>query len=101
MFEQAMLSNANASRRAWTTGLGFAGEAALVAFIALVPIIWPQAMPKPQALLMLLTPPAPVAPAHMTSVKPRSTQSPVARAYLNPMTIPRVIPNTIDMTSDD
>ena len=56
MFEQATLSSANAGRRAWTTGLGFAGEAAFVAFIALAPIIWPEVLPKPQALLMLLTP---------------------------------------------
>jgi protein TonB len=98
MFENVMLSNRNAGRRAWTTGLGVAGEAAFVGLIALVPVIWPQAMPKPQALLLLLIPPAPIAPARVTNVKPRTVQAPAARAYLDPMTIPRVIPTTIDIT---
>jgi|SRR6185312_12398679 len=65
MFEQTMLIDANAGRRAWTTGLGFAGEAALVAAALLAPIIWPQTLPKPQALLMLLTPPPPSPPPAM------------------------------------
>ena len=72
-----MLSDANAGRRAWTAGLGSAGEAALVVFVALVPIIRPDVLPKPQALLMLLTPPAPVPPPTDVIVKPCATHAPV------------------------
>ena len=84
MFEQATLSSFNAGRRAWTTGLGFAGEAAFVAFIALAPIIWPEVLPKPQALLMLLTPPAPVPPPTDVVVKPRATHAPAAALRSRP-----------------
>ena len=92
MFEQATLSNANAGRRAWTTGLGFAGEAAFVAFIALAPMIWPEVLPKPQALLLLLTPPAPVPPVQTTAVKPRTAQAPAARMHFDAATLPRRLP---------
>jgi len=97
MFEQATLSGANAGRRAWTTGLSFAGEAALVGFIALAPLIWPQAMPRPQALLMLLTPPAPVPPPADVVVKPRATRSPIERVlFALPPRIPTSIDNVVD-----
>jgi periplasmic protein TonB len=89
MFEQATLSTANAGRRAWTTGLGFAGEAALVAFIALAPMIWPKVLPKPQALPMLLTPPAPVPPPTDVVVRPHATQAPVTPIRF---TMPTIVP---------
>jgi periplasmic protein TonB len=98
MFEQAMLSNANGGRRAWTTGLGFAGQASLVGFVALVPMIWPEAMPKPQALLTLLSPPAPVAPPPTTTVRPRVVNTVFERPLF---TMPRTIPTTIARVVDD
>jgi len=102
MFEQATLSNANASRRAWTTGLGFLGEAALVASIALVPVIWPEVLPKPQALLTLLTPPAPVPPPTGVAVKPRATHTIFERPLLTiPTSMPPIIPSTIADLVDD
>ena len=98
MFEQAMLSSAHSGRRAWTTGLGFAGEALLIGFIALVPIIWPEAMPKPQALLMLLTPPAPLPPSSTVMVKPRATHT----AFERPLfTMPATIPISVARIVDD
>jgi periplasmic protein TonB len=98
MFEQAMLSSANPSRRAWTTGMGFAGEALLVGFIALIPILWPEAMPKPQALLMLLTPPAPPPPHSTAVVKPRAAHTPFERPLF---TMPTSIPNVVTRVVDD
>jgi protein TonB len=97
MFEQATLSSANAGRRAWTTGLGFAGEVALVGFIALAPLIWPEVMPKPQALLMLLTPPAPVPPSTDVVVKPRATRAPITpMRFTFPTSIPTSIATIVD-----
>ncbi len=101
MFEQATLTHANASRRALTAGLGFVGEAVLVAFIVLTPIIWPEVLPKPQALLTLLTPPAPVPPAHTTAVKPRIAQAPISRLHFDPSTIPPFIPKQIAVAAED
>jgi len=97
MFEQTMLSSANAGRRAWTTGLGFAGEAAFVAFIALVPMIWPEVLPKPQALLLLLTAPAPVPPPTDVVVRPRATHAPVTpMRFTMPTRIPISIAKVVD-----
>jgi protein TonB len=98
MFEQAMLSSPNGRCRAWTTGLGFAGQASLVGFIALVPTIWPEAMPKPQALLTLLTPPAPVAPPPTRAFKPRAVNTVFERPLF---TMPTTIPETIATVVDD
>jgi periplasmic protein TonB len=101
MFEQAMLSNANGGRRAWTTGLGFAGQASLVGFIALVPMIWPEAIPKPQALLTLLTPPAPVAPPTTTTVRPRAGRTIFERPlFTMPTTLPKTIATVVDDPAD-
>jgi protein TonB len=97
MFEQATLSNADAGRRACATGFGFVGEAMLAGFIALVPMIWPEAMPKPQALLMLLTPPAPVPPRSNVMVKPRAAQTIFAPPLFTfPTNIPTMIATLVD-----
>ena len=97
MFEQTILSNANSGRRAWTTGLGLAGEAACVAFIALVPMIWPEVLPKPQALLVLLTPPAPVPPPTDVVVKPRASHAPVTPIrFTLPSGFPPAIADIVD-----
>jgi protein TonB len=97
MFEQTMLGNANAGRRAWTTGLGFAGEAALLTFLALVPMIWPEVLPRPQALLLLLTPPAPVPPPTDVVVKPRARSAPrTPMRFTMPASIPASIANVVD-----
>jgi protein TonB len=97
MFEQAVLSNAHAGRRAWTTGLGFAGEALFVASVALAPILWPQAMPKPQALLTLLTPPAPLPPRSTAAVKPRATHAPAAAVrFVLPARMPATAATIVD-----
>jgi periplasmic protein TonB len=98
MFEQTMLCNANAGRRAWTAGLGFAGETALVAFVALAPMIWPEVLPKPQALLMLLTPPAPMPPPTEVIVKPRATHAPITPIRF---TMPAIIPTSLAKVADD
>jgi protein TonB len=64
MFEQAVLSNSTSGRRAWATGLGVTIESVLVGAAMLFPMLWPQALPRPQALIALLEPVAPPAPAH-------------------------------------
>jgi periplasmic protein TonB len=62
-----------------------------------MPIIWPEAMPKPQALLMLLTPPAPVPPPINVAVRPRAAHAPLTPArFTMPTDIPKTIANIVD-----
>ncbi len=72
MFEHAVLENSYGNRRAFATGAGFAGQAALATFIAIAPMIWPQVLPQPR-LTMTLAPPRPVPepPPHTAAVRPR------------------------------
>lgn len=62
MFEQAVLSNGPASKRVWTTFAGVTGQALLVTFAVMIPMIWPEAMPSHQTLLRVFTPTPPPAP---------------------------------------
>ena len=62
MFEQAVLENCYANRRAFATGAGFAGQAALAACIVIAPMIWPQVLPRPR-LTMMVSPPTPAPPS--------------------------------------
>ncbi len=59
MFEQAVLSNGPASKRVWTTFAGVTGQALLVTFAVMIPMIWPEAMPSHQSLLRIFVPGVP------------------------------------------
>jgi protein TonB len=78
MFEQEALANGFVTKRLWSTCLGFTGEALLVACAALAPLVSPQALPHPQAIMAWLlpaTPPPP--PAAGNAAKPRPARPPV------------------------
>ena len=62
MFEQAVLSNGPASKRVWTTFAGVTGQALLVTFAVMIPMIWPEAMPNHQTLLKVFIPGTPPGP---------------------------------------
>ncbi len=85
MFEQAVLESSYGNRRAFAAGAGFAGQAALAAFILIAPMIWPEVLPAPRLMMTVAAPPpAPAPPEHMTTVRPRTPQSaaPIFRADL-------------------
>jgi protein TonB len=84
MFEQAVLSNCTSGRRAWATGLGVTIESVLVGAAVLFPMLWPQALPRPQALIALLEPVAPPAPVHQTAAAQRPR---VIRENLRPQVL--------------
>lgn len=65
MFETAILSNGQTGKRAWTTAMGFTGQALMVACALLIPIISPQALPRVTWLMPIAPPgrPAPPTPA--------------------------------------
>ena len=58
MFETAVLTDGNESKRVWATCMGFTGQTLLVACAVVAPMIWPQAIPK-VAWVMSLAPPTP------------------------------------------
>lgn len=62
MFEQAVLSNGPASKRAWSTFVAVTGQALLVTFAVMIPMIWPEAMPGHQTLLRIFIPSSPPEP---------------------------------------
>jgi periplasmic protein TonB len=77
MFEHAVLESSYGNRRAFATGAGFAGQAALATFIAIAPMIWPQVLPQPRLTMTLAPPrPAPEPPQHTAVVRPRELHNP-------------------------
>src|SRR5579872_6870498 len=62
MFEQAVLSSGPASKRVWTTFAGITGQALLVTFAVMIPMIWPEAIPSYQSLSRVFMPTAPLPP---------------------------------------
>ena len=100
MFEQAVLSNGPASKRVWTTFAGVTGQALLVTFAVMIPMIWPEAMPSHQTFLKIFVPTAPPAP-------PRGavSNSPVARTMpktfrVTGLTIPTSMPPRAEILVD-
>ena len=65
MFETATLAGGAPAKRVWTTCIGITGEALLVAFAMVAPMIWPQVLPKAQWVASLAppSPPPPPPPA--------------------------------------
>jgi protein TonB len=68
MFEQAVLTNGPAGKRALTTFLGLTSQVALVSLAALVPMVWPQVLPLAR-LEIALAPPVPPGPKHLGDEK--------------------------------
>jgi protein TonB len=91
MFEQAVLEGSYGTRRAFATGAGFAGQAALAAFLVIAPMIWPQVLPRPQ-LTMSITPPKAAPPEHIVTVKPQASHS-AAPIFRSDLLIPSRMPS--------
>ncbi len=105
MFEHAVLENSFGNRRAFAASAGFAGQAALAAFIALAPLIWPQVLPSPRLTMTIAPPPpAPAPPEHTAAVRPRTPHSlaPIFRTdLLLPARMPAHPAVIIDETGHD
>jgi periplasmic protein TonB len=101
MFEQALLEGSYGNRRAFAAGAGFAGQAALAAFIVIAPMIWPQAMPAPQFMISLAPPPPiPAPPDHTAAVRPRTRHGPMTIFRLD-LSIPARMPAHPQTVIDD
>ncbi len=98
MFEQAVLEGSYGNRRAFATGAGFAGQAALAAFLVIAPMIWPQVLPRPQ-LTMTISPPPPAAPEHIVAARPQASHS-AAPVFRSDLLIPSKMPSKPQQISD-
>lgn len=93
MFEQTILASRHRGRRFWAACLGIAGEALLVVFMVVAPMLWPQVLPRPQNWIALYTPSAPP-PAAREMPKPRNTHVEPSRnanlphVFTTPVNIP-------------
>jgi protein TonB len=74
MFETAVLSYGPPTKRVWATFAGFTGQALLIAFALVAPMIWPQAIPHVvwAATLVPPTPPPPPPPPGEPRAMPRA-----------------------------
>jgi protein TonB len=91
MFEQAVLENAYGNRRAFATGAGFAGQAALAAFLIIAPMIWPQVLPKPRLSMTIGPPPPPPRPPDLVAAarpRPQHATTLFRPELLMPMRMP-------------
>ena len=91
MFEQSTLSKAPAGKRLWTTGIGFAGQAAVLSLMFVVPMMWPQVLPRVTFTELVIPPRAPSAPVRdMAVVRPRGPafSSQVTHGLYDPGYIP-------------
>ncbi len=96
MFERAVLSPAPV--RSWAVIVGFAGECALVSSMLMVPLIWPDLLPKAQTLTWILSPgppPAAVKPQAPAPARPMKPWQMVGGKLYQPATIPPAVA-TID-----
>jgi TonB family protein len=78
MFEQSTLSSGSAAKRLWATCAGISGEALLVVFAMLAPMLWPQVLPRTRLITSLLPPVPPGRP------KPDVSRPPAVLAKVRP-----------------
>jgi len=101
MFEQSTLASGSVSKRFWTTGAGVAGQAALVGFMLLAPMVWPQVLPRAMFITMITTPgpPPPPPPKGAAVVRPRAAvrnTHPLMDAFMEPSQIPAHVQRIVD-----
>jgi protein TonB len=104
MFEQEALAGGFATKRLWSTCLGLSGEALLLVCAALAPLVSPQALPHPQAIMAWLLPMAPAPPpAAGNAGKPRPARPPVERlqSVAGRLTAPATMPATAAAIVDE
>jgi protein TonB len=109
MFEQALLTNGPAAKRVWTTCMGVTSQAVLLGFIGLMPLIWPEMLPKPSELMTIVAPgPPPGPPGPRNPEKPRAAHRTAPPSVFKPdgtvtepLHISPVVPRIIDEAPPD
>jgi protein TonB len=62
MFETAVLSYGPPTKRVWATFAGFGGQALVIGFALLAPLLWPQVIPRVAWAVQVVGPPPPPPP---------------------------------------
>jgi protein TonB len=98
MFEQAVLLSGPPSKRVWATFAGVTGQALLVTFAMMIPMIWPEAMPSHQALLKIFVPGVPPGPPPKgdPATPSRMTHAVPKQWHDGGLSLPRRIPAVVD-----
>jgi protein TonB len=99
MFEQSTVPRGSNLKRFCTTSLGMIGQAVLVGFAVLAPMLWPQILPRATFVMTIAPPgpPPPVTPAGQT-VRSRATRTTTTHSLM--ITEPPRIPTTIPVVND-
>lgn len=100
MFEQSFLDDAVRSKRSWSVVVSVLGQSAVLAVIALVPLIFTYELPIEEWALhaMLIAPPAPPQPPPPPAVRIEQVASP--QRYDEILMQPRSIPNEVALIDD-
>jgi protein TonB len=101
MFESSLVESSGqltskSSRYMWVTG---AFNAAVAGVMILIPLLYPEALPRTAMTAMLLAPPPP--PAAPPPQPVAVTRTVRTAAVMDPFTAPTKVPTKIDMTHDD
>lgn len=100
MFETAILSAGPQTKRVWTTLLGIGGQALLVTGLVLVPLCFPQSIPKVVWSIMTVAPPPPLPPpVPVAQVIPRMRVAPT-RIFDNVFRAPIAVPQKVEIYND-
>jgi protein TonB len=101
MFEQSFVTPTNKTRKAWTTVVSFTAQVAFVLVAILVPLLYPDAIPRAllSAALQAPAPPPPPPPLKLRSVAVVSTQ--INRVFTGGQLVaPAKIPDKIRMIDE-
>ncbi len=102
MFEQSILTNGPAGKKAWTTMLGFTGQVALVSLAVMAPMVFPQVLPLAK-LQLSLVPPVPPGPKPLGGeVKQQVARTRVTRTtgWRDLFVTPTRVPDKVIMITD-
>src|SRR5450759_3892378 len=101
MFETTALSYSSPTKRAWTTAVGFTGQALLIACALLAPLISPQTLGR-AFLVTTLAPPGvpPPPPPPGPKVVPRSPHAAATQVFkdglIAPVSVPPIAATIVD-----
>jgi protein TonB len=99
MFEQSMVLDAGHGQKSWTFAASLAGELGAISLLALLPLLYTEALPVVQAVtLRLPSPPAPPTPRTPVSARPQ-TAPPSQRTgpvFQAPQRIPSKVATIVD-----
>jgi periplasmic protein TonB len=103
MFEQTFITEAQGSKRLWTTCAGVTGQFALVAAMILAPMVFPEALPRMQSFVNIVAPPGPPPPPPAQSA-PQPTRTASVKPFIDPsghVLQPSTVPTRIEMVVDE